>query len=92
MAHMLCSFVANSAYREVVNLLDLPAGLVPVASVQQDDLDNVAGLGDQIPGVKEIKQVSCRLIMKQTKPCIGSNTSSVCGVDFLSLHCRLFMF
>ena len=39
------------------NLLNMPAGVVPVAHVHQDDLDALNGLDDNDLGVKEIKQV-----------------------------------
>ena len=39
------------------NLLNMPAGVVPVTHVNQDDLNTLNDLDDNDLGVKEIRQV-----------------------------------
>ena len=41
----------------VHNLLNMPAGVVPVTQVHQDDLNALSDLDDNDLGIKEIKQV-----------------------------------
>ena len=43
------------------NLLNMPAGVIPVTHVHQNDLDALDDLDDNDLGVKEIKQVKLHL-------------------------------
>ena len=48
------------------NLLSMPAGVIPVTHVHQDDLDALDDLDDLDLGVKEIKQVKWYLSFLKT--------------------------
>ena len=51
------SYAAMYPFVAAYNLLNMPAGVVPVTHVHQDDLDALNGLDDNDLGFKEIKQV-----------------------------------
>ena len=51
----------------VHNLLNMPAGVVPVTHVHQDDIEALRDLDDNDLGVKEIKQVWFLLKMTKSK-------------------------
>ena len=55
--------VGYFSYLLVHNLLNMPAGVIPVARVNQEDLDAVKRLDDKDLGVPEIKRVISILLL-----------------------------
>ena len=56
----VCLFVAVTfPFILLGNLLNMPAGVVPVTQVNQDDLNALSDLDDNDLGITEIKQVKC---------------------------------